>query len=255
MWTREAGWCCPTRAQLSVLLGTALLLSAASASLAAPPRPELKTWTTRYKGRAFHVVQLPRSDQLEAVISYEPAGETRARAMQRLGGIATLTGSFHHPRTLALADFLQKNGTIVSGATTGRSFLSINQQGAVDISRDYNTLKGRAGVSAMALGQRLIPFHQDGFSKAFMNAQTARMAIGLSRDSIYLVEARTDIWRLAAFMKNKLPCTTAINSDGGHVVQGRAPVHLVFRWRHATSPTTQQAALAKPRPRRIAAKG
>jgi len=235
-----------------VLLGTALLLSAASASLAAHPRHELKTWTTRYKGQTFHVVRLPRCEHLETVISYQPAGETRARAKQRLGGIATLTGSFHHPRSLALADFLQRNGTIVSGASTGRSFLTINQEGAIDISRDYTNLKGRAGVSAIALGQRLIPFHPDGFSKAFMNERTERMAIGLSRDYIYLVEARTDIWRLASFMKNKLPCTTAINSDGGHVVQGRAPVHLVFRWRHATSPNAQQAALVKEQPRRLA---
>ena len=106
----------------------------------------------------------------------------------------------------------------------------------------------------MALGQRLVPFHPDGFSKAFMNQRTERMAIGLSPDSVYLVEATTDIWRLAAFMQHKLPCTDAINSDGGHVVQGRAPVHLVFRWRRAAPSPAQQAALPKaPSPsRRVA---
>ncbi len=91
--------------------------------------------------------------------------------------------------------------------------------------------KGKPGVTAMAMGQRLVPFHQDGFSNSFMRRRTDRMAIGLTKTDVYLVEAKTDIPRLAAFMKDKLKVAVALNSDGGHVVRGRAPVHLIFRWR------------------------
>ena len=152
-----------------------------------------------------------------------------------MGGVAALTGSFHDPHSLILADFLQRDGAIESGATTGRWLLVIRKDGSLDITGNYPAYKGKSGISAMALGQRLVPFHSDGFSSGFMKRRTERMALGLTRDHIFLVEASTDIPRLASFMKDKLHVTIAINSDGGHVVQGRAPVHLVFRWRKAHS--------------------
>jgi hypothetical protein len=83
----------------------------------------------------------------------------------------------------------------------------------------------------MALGQRLIPLQRDGFSLAFMNRVTDRMAIGVNDYFIFIVQGKSSIWRLADFMRRKLPCKTAINSDGGHVVRGKAPVHIVFRWK------------------------
>ena len=64
-----------------------------------------------------------------------------------------------------------------------------------------------------------------------MNRVTDRMAIGVNSNFIFIVQGRSDIWRLADFIGHKLPVTTAINCDGGHVVRGKAPVHIVFRWR------------------------
>lgn len=206
-----------------------------------PPREEalgawhpphvVKVWTTTHKGRVFRVTQLPHCEHLETVITYDPAGETLARAKQRMGGIAACTGSFHNSRTMALADFLQRNGSLISSARTGRSFVAIREDGRIDISEDYPGVKRNPQFSALALGQRLVPLRQDGFSAAFMNRVTDRMAIGLNSNFIFIVQGRSDIWRLADFIGHKLPVTTAINCDGGHVVRGKAPVHLVFRWR------------------------
>ncbi len=142
-----------------------------------------------------------------------------------------MTGTFHDPHTLWLADFLQRNGTIECDTSTGRWLLTIDADGRLDITSTSTSYKGKAGVSAMALGQRLVPLHRDGFSTSFMTRVTDRMAIGLTANHVYLVAATTDIWRLASFMQDKLHVDIAINSDGGHVVRGRAPVHLVFRWR------------------------
>jgi hypothetical protein len=205
------------------------------------PDHAVKRRTERYRGRAFRVTRLPRCEHIEAVIASNPAGETNEQARKRLDGIAVCSGSFHHPRTMSVADFLQKDGEVVSAASTGRWFFAVTADGQLDICGDYPGLKGKPGVSAVALGQRLVPLYRDGFSKAFMNRVTDRMALGLSRDSIYIVEGRSDIWRLAEFMQKRLPCTIAINSDGGHVVRGRSPVHVVFRWR-------RPAAQALPRP-------
>ena len=214
---------------------------ATDSTVLAKPHPAhtVRKWPSSYHGRTYYVVELPRCEHMEAVFSHEPSGETKDRAQNRLGGVAVCTGSFHHPRTMALADFLQKDGNIVSGATTGRWFFAVTEGGHVTISNDYQLLKGRPGVSAIALGQRLVPLHQDGFSKAFMNQVTERMALGLSEDHIYIVRGRSDLWRLSAFMQSRLPVAIAINSDGGHVVRGRAPVHIVFRWRTQELPAVE----------------
>lgn len=195
------------------------------------PPHVVKVWTTKHKGRIFRVIQLPRCRHMEAVITYNPSGETLAAAKKRVGGAAAMTGSFHHPKTFALADFLQRDGRISSGAKTGRWFLAMYPDGKVAISGDYCAVKGKEGVSALALGQRLVPLQYDGFSKAFMNRVTDRMAIGMNDNFIFIVQGKSDVWRLADFMKTKLPVDIAVNSDGGHVVRGVAPVHVVFRWK------------------------
>lgn len=195
------------------------------------PPHTVKVWTTTHKGRIFRVVQLPRCEHMEMLITYQPSGETLAQAKKRLGGVAACTGSFHHPRTMALADFLQRNGAVLADSRTDRCVVTDHDGGKLDILRDCSQIKGMPGVSALKLGQRLVPFHRDGFSTAFMNRVTDRMAIGLNSHFIFIVQGKSDIWRLAHFFKTKLPVSTAVNSDGGHVVRGKAPVHLVFRWK------------------------
>jgi hypothetical protein len=201
------------------------------------PKHEVIVWRTRYKGRTFQVIQLPRCEHLEAIISHEPGGETLMQAEKRLGGVAAMSGSFHDPRTLVPVDFLQRQGVVTSSAQTGRWFLAITWGQVSDISDNYLLVKDKAGVDVIALGQRLVPLHEDGFSTAFMNQVTDRMALGLGKNYIYIVQGKSDIWRLASFMEKTLPITIAINSDGGHVVKGRAPVHIVFRWRKANGTT------------------
>jgi hypothetical protein len=191
----------------------------------------VKVWMARHKGRVFRIIQLPRCEHLETVITYNPCGETIKQAKLRVGGVAAVTGSYHHPRSMALADFLQRDGCVLAGARTGRSLVVINCDGLLDISTEYKTIKGQQGVSALALGQRLVPLEQDGFSTAFMNRVTDRMAIGVNQHFIFIIQGKSDIWRLAHFIRTKLPVRAAVNSDGGHVVKGKAPVHIVFRWR------------------------
>jgi len=205
------------------------------------PKHVVKVWLTTHRGRTFRVIQLPRCEHMEAVIAYEPAGETNEKAKERLDGAAVCTGSFHNSKTMALADFLQRKGSVTSGASTGRWFFAIMGNGELDISDNYMLVKGKAGVSALALGQRLVPLYKDGFSTAFMNRVTDRMALGLSHDYLFIVQGKSDIWRLADFMATKLPCKIAVNADGGHVVRGRSPVHIVFRWRQAPRPTPRPA--------------
>jgi len=195
------------------------------------PRHVLKVWMARYKRRTFRIIQLPRCEHLETVITYDPAGETVAQAKKRLGGVAACTGSFHDPKSMVLADLLQRHGTIVCPARTGRHFVVLDGNGRVDISGDYAAVKGNSGYSAIALGQRLVPLQRDGFSLAFMNRMTDRMAVGLNRNFILIVQGKSDIWKLAEFLRTKLPVSSAINCDGGHVVRGKGPVHLVFRWK------------------------
>ncbi len=195
------------------------------------PPHVVKVWMTTHKGRTFRVTQLPRCEHLETLITYDGSGETVEQAKRRTGGVAACTGSFHNSQTMVLADFLQRKGSIVSPARTGRSYMAVFADGSLDISGDYSAVKGVSGVSALALGQRLLPFQTDGFSTAFMNKVTDRMAVGLNRNFIFIVQGRSDIWRLAHFFAHELPATTAINCDGGHVVRGKGPVHIVFRWK------------------------
>lgn len=191
----------------------------------------VKVWTTRYRRGAFSVTQLPRCEHLETLITYNPSGESLKQAKLRSGGVAACTGSFHNSRTMVLADFLQRKGCIVSPARTGRPFVTIQENGCVDISCDYNSVKRKAGVSALALGQRLVPLERNGFTVGFMNRIADRMALGLNRNFIFIVRGRCSIWRLADFMRHTLPVRNAINCDGGHVVRGKGPVHIVFRWK------------------------
>ena len=132
---------------------------------------------------------------------------------------------------MVLADFLQRKGCIVSPARTGRPFVTVQENGCVDISCDYRAVKRKAGVSALALGQRLAPLERNGFTVGFMNRVTDRMALGLNRNFIFIVRGQSSIWRLADFVQHGLPVRNAINCDGGHVVRGKGPVHIVFRWK------------------------
>jgi hypothetical protein len=186
------------------------------------------------------VTQLPRCEHLEAIITHEPSGETLRQAKQRLGGVAAMTGSFHDPRTMVPVDFLQRKGAISSRATTGRWFLAITWGRVADISDNYLLVKGKPGVSVIALGQRLVPLHRDGFPLSFMNRVTDRMAFGISRDYLFIVQGQSDLWRLADFMQRKLPVKIALNADGGHTVKGRAPIHIVFRWRARSAKTAPE---------------
>jgi hypothetical protein len=224
----------PSRAPSSPSAGATLSgIAAADTSTAQEhPRHMVKVWLTKHRRRTFRVIQLPRCEHMEAVIAYHRRGETKEEAKERLDGVAVSTGAFHHSISMALADFYQVDGCILSSATTGRWFFAIMGDGSVDLSGDYGTLKHAPGVNALALGQRLAPVLQrDGFSTAFMNRVTDRMALGMSPDYIFIVQGRSDIWRLADFMQKELPVHTAVNCDGGHVVRGKAPVHIVFRWR------------------------
>lgn len=210
--------------------------STVAAPAKSPPDPNhpphgVKVWLAKYKGRTFRITQLPRCEHLETVFTYDPTGETLASARKRVGGIAGLSGSFHHPQSMYLADFFQIDGAVLSAATTGRAVVVVWPSGLLDITRDYAKVIRVPGVHGMALGQQLHPFTYDRFTKAFMNQVTDRMSIGINQRFIYIVQGKSDIWRLAAFYRDQLPVRIAVNSDGGHVVRGRAPVHIVFRWR------------------------
>lgn len=215
---------------------------------AAQPQPSqwhpphvVKVWMAVHKGRTFRVTQLPHCEHIETLITYDGSGETLKQAKQRTGGIAACTGSFHNSQTMALADFLQRDGAVLSPARTGRNYMAVHASGGLDISGDYSAVKGKTGVSALALGQRLLPLQRDGFSTAFMNRVTDRMAVGLNANFIFIIQGKSDIWRLAHFIEHKLPARTAINCDGGHVVRGKGPVHIVFRWK---TPGTASASVA-----------
>lgn len=199
------------------------------------PPHVVKVWLTTYRGATYRVTQLPRCRHLETLISYDPRGQTLKQAKARLGGIAASTGSFHNPQSMALADFLQQKGAIMCPARTGRCFVAVDRSGALGISGDYEAVKHDPRYSAIALGQRLVPLMRDGFTLGFMNRVTDRMAVGLNTNFIFIVQGRSSIWRLSEFMSTQLPVTSAINCDGGHVVRGRGPVHIVFRWKGEAS--------------------
>lgn len=101
---------------------------------------------------------------------------------------------------------------------------------ALSISGDYDMAKGDPWFRAIALGQRLVPMMQDGFLTAFTNKITDRMAIGLNRNFIFIVQGEVQHLSAVLVHADQLPVSTAINCDGGHVVHGKGPVHLVFRW-------------------------
>lgn len=199
----------------------------------------VKTWLTNYRGRVFRTVQIPRCEHVEMVVTYTPApGATRDEIKRRTGAIVVCTGSYHHPTTMALADFLMKDGRALMGRRTRRGILTSDREIVADILEEI--VRGKE-VSAVALGSRLVPFKLDGFSKAFANRQTDRMAIGLTKGYIFVVQGVSDLWRLGHFMEHGLGCSKAINADGGHVVKGRGPVHIAFRWRRP-EPAKQKTA-------------
>ena len=195
------------------------------------PPHVIKSWTNRHKGKTFRVVQLPRCKHLETLITYNPYGETFKQAKRRTMGAAVMSGSFHNSQSYALADFLQRDGRVLSPAKTGRYFLAILPDGSIDLTNDYSKYKHKKATSAMAMGQRLVPLMRDGFSLTFMNEQTDRMAIAVNKNFIFIIQGHSDIWRLSDFIEKKLPVKIAVNSDGGHVIRGKAPIHVVFRWK------------------------
>lgn len=188
------------------------------------------------------------------LVTYHPApGVTRAQVKQRTGAIVVCTGSYHHPQTMALADYLQRDGRVLMARRTQRGILTSDTTKVVDILDEI--IRGNE-VSALALGSRLVPFKLDGFSVAFANRQTDRMAIGITKGYIFVVQGVSDLWRLGRFFEEVLGCSKAINADGGHVVKGRGPVHIAFRWRK--SPPAQQQSAGKtetPSPEKAPAPG
>ncbi|MCC6444790.1 MAG: hypothetical protein IT210_15185 [Armatimonadetes bacterium] len=196
------------------------------------PPHTVRVWTARYGGYIFRTVQMPRCEHIEAVITYNRSGETGQTAKKRTGSIVAATASYHHPQTLSLADFLQQDGRILSAKRTGRWFFA-SFQGSPQIGGNYLLVRHKKGVDAAAMGSRLVPFHLDGFSKAFASQVTDRMAVGLSKTRIFVTQGKADLWKLSRFMQKDLRCRVAVNGDGGHVVRGKSPVHIVFRWHHA----------------------
>jgi hypothetical protein len=193
------------------------------------PRHQVKVWMAKYKGRIFRTVQIPRCEHVEMIVTYRPApGETCRQVKERTGAIVAMTGSYHHPQTMVLADYFQHNGRVLMGRRTERGILTSDEGQVADILDEI--VRGHE-VNAVALGSRLVPFKLDGFSRAFANQQTDRMAVGLTKGYIFVVQGNSDLWRLAAFFREALGCSKAINADGGHVVKGRGPVHIAFRWR------------------------
>ena len=98
------------------------------------PRHQSKTWLTKYRGRIFRTTQLPRCEHVEMLVTYHPApGVTRAQVKQRTGAIVVCTGSYHHPQTMALADYLQRDGRVLMARRTQRFMLTSDTTKVVDI--------------------------------------------------------------------------------------------------------------------------
>ncbi len=202
----------------------------------------VKVWLTNYESRIFRTVQIPRCEHVEMVVTYVPApGETCAQVKRRTRAIAVCSGSYHHPQSMALADFLQRGGKVLMPRRTVRGILTTDPEQVADILDQMVRGKGR---SALALGSRLVPFKLDGFSRAFANQQTDRMAVGLTKGYIFIVQGKSDLWRLGHFLREGLGCAKGINADGGHVVKGRGPVHIAFRWRRRAPPPRPAAKVA-----------
>ena len=62
----------------------AIYQSEAKPPSAKHPKHVGKVWLTTHKGRTFRVIQLPRCEHMEAVLSYEPSGETKEQAKERV---------------------------------------------------------------------------------------------------------------------------------------------------------------------------
>jgi len=202
------------------------------------PSHKVVVWTTEYRDRTFRVIKLPRCEHIQTIITYNPAGETKEEAKERVGGIAVCSASFYDPKTMKPVDFFRSEGTEIVGRQVGRWFLAIFPDGQLEITNDYDMLRADPAIDAVALGQRLVPFHHDGFTTEFANRVTDRMALGFSRERIYIVQGNSDLWVMGEFMDEVLYCDIAINTDGGHSVKGISPFHLVFKWKE---PTEQKA--------------
>lgn len=195
------------------------------------PKHQMIVWTTRYHGRIFRVIKLPRCEHLEKIMTYLPEGETKEQAKNRLKGIASCSAAFYDPKTNKPVDYFRKDGHKITGRSVGRWFLAIFPDGSLEISDDHSLLSKNPAVNALALGQRLVPFHHDSFSVGFANLITDRMALSFSRHYLYIVQGKSNLWIMGRFIENKLYSKQAINLDGGHSVKGRSPFHLVFRWK------------------------
>ena len=205
------------------------------------PKHIVKVWTTTYRytnptthktrKKIFRVTMLPRCEHIEVFPTFMPTGETKEKAMKRLNGVAVCTSAYYNPANYRAVDFFRRDGKIIVGCEVGRSCLAIHPSGYIDISNDYNFIKSNNNIDAVALGQMLNPFKYDGFSKSFAGRVTDRMGIGLTENNIYIVQSCTDLYLMSKFFINVLQCDKAINTDGGHVVKGISPYHLVFRWK------------------------
>jgi len=194
------------------------------------PKHEVNFSKQKFMGRRFSVIELPHCEHLEIIVTYNPPGETKDQAKNRLQGIAVCTGPYYNPSTKTPVDKLKKNGKHISRDNAGRFLLVTLPDGKLVITKDPKVIE--KADCAIALGQTLVPFSFDGFSRNFANRRVFRNAIGITSQHIYIVQTTSDLWRLSSFMKEELKCVSAINCDGGHAVNGKSPFHLVFRWKN-----------------------
>lgn len=215
---------------LIVIIVLILILARQSFAKENHPRHEVVVFEKKYRNRNFLVVRLPHCEHLEMIVAYNPEAETKRQAKERTGGIAVSTGPFYNMTTKTPVDRVMKNGKSLSHDVADRTVLVVLPSGKLKLTRDFEMVKNID--EAAALGQTLIPFSYDGFSKKFANQKTARNAIGITKEHIYIVQTTSDLWRLSSFMEKELDCQSAINCDGGHTVKGKSPFHLVFRWKN-----------------------
>ncbi len=197
------------------------------------PHHQLIVWTTTYQKTIFRVIKLPRCQHLETIITYNPPGETKEQAKKRMEGIAVCTANFYNTQTLKPVDYFRRYGIEITGKEVGRPYLAIYNDGWLEVSDNYQYIRKNPKIDALALGQLLVPFNFNGFSIFFANIETDRMALAFSKNYFYIVQGKSNLWRLSKFIKVKLYCDLAINTDGGHAVKGYSPFHLVFRWKKA----------------------
>lgn len=221
-----------------LLIAVLLVLFLATCLQAAPsqekphPKHEVTEDIFKFQKRTLHVVTLPRCEHLDVFFTNNPRGETVQQAKLRIKGIAASTGCYYHTGTYKAVDLLRRDGVKLSDRNAGRYFLIILPSGELLISNNSKLLELYPDADAVALGQILVPFSFDGFSVRFANKITQRMALGFTKDRVYIVSGKSNLWTLSKFMKEKLNCDIAINCDGGHTVRGHSPFHLVFRWKN-----------------------